>query len=78
MSRPCHSCEEELPRGECPKSTRECGHHCNHSWSQDTCHWCGVTFGEDGVETPALESPVTAGNGFGVGTMWTKWTLVPV
>lgn len=18
-----------------------CGHHCNHIWSSDSCHWCG-------------------------------------
>ena len=32
--------------GECPKSERPCGHHCNCSWIHDCCHWCGVEFGE--------------------------------
>ena len=47
----CVSCPEGEPEDECPKSLRSCGHHCNHSWDQDKCHWCGVEFGEDGVET---------------------------
>lgn len=47
----CASCGELTPWNECPKSQRSCGHHCNHSWEQDICHWCGVTFGENGVET---------------------------
>lgn len=46
----CSSCPEKMPEGECPKSLRPCGHHCNHSWDQDKCHWCGVEFGEDGME----------------------------
>lgn len=39
----CHSCgnEEDYPNGECPKSHRTCGHHCNHIRSHDHCHWCG-------------------------------------
>jgi len=32
---------------ECPKSLRPCGHHCNHLWEQDCCHWCGAELGED-------------------------------
>lgn len=40
----CVSCGEEMPRGECQKSERPCGHHCNHSWSHDACDWCGKTF----------------------------------
>jgi hypothetical protein len=47
----CVSCPEKMPLKECPKSLRPCGHHCNHSWEQDRCHWCGVEFGEDGAET---------------------------
>ncbi len=42
----CYSCGEEMPKGECPKSKRKCGHHCNHSWSHDRCDWCGEEFGE--------------------------------
>jgi len=37
----CISCEERAPQNECPDSERECGHHCNHSWSHDACDWCG-------------------------------------
>lgn len=42
----CSSCGEGV-RGDCSKSERPCGHHCNCSWDQDVCHWCGRTFGED-------------------------------
>jgi hypothetical protein len=40
----CITCTEDPPdarRGECPKSRRPCGHHCNCSWIQDACCWCG-------------------------------------
>lgn len=43
----CTSCHEEMPIHECPKSERKCGHHCNHSWDQDKCCWCGEEFGEE-------------------------------
>lgn len=43
----CASCPEGMPEGECTRSLRACGHHCNHSWEQDVCHWCGKEFGED-------------------------------
>lgn len=44
----CTSCEEHLKAGECPRSKRKCGHHCNHSWSHDECCWCNADFsGED-------------------------------
>lgn len=42
----CFSCGEEVPRGECAKGQRRCGHHCNCSWTQDECCWCGEKFGE--------------------------------
>lgn len=43
----CSSCGEEGAEiNECPKSRRTCGHHCNCSWSQDECCWCGKEFGE--------------------------------
>ena len=33
---------------DCPQAKRPCGHHCNCSWEQDVCHWCGKEFlGED-------------------------------
>jgi hypothetical protein len=43
----CSSCWEECPKHECPNSKRECGHHCNCSWTQDQCCWCKKEFGED-------------------------------
>ena len=56
----CSSCPEKMPEGECSKSLRPCGHHCNHSCDQDHCHWCGVEFGEDGEETwPKSEAEVS-------------------
>lgn len=42
----CASCGEGSPKGECPKSQRACGHHCNHSWTHDSCDWCGFEFSE--------------------------------
>ena len=36
----CSACGEECPINECPKSEVSCGHHCNHSWSHDSCCWC--------------------------------------
>lgn len=46
----CYTCgDASFPEGECPESKRPCGHHCNHVWTSDRCHWCGVEFGE---ETP--------------------------
>ena len=41
----CDSCDEGLPHNDCPNSKRPCGHHCNCSWTQDICHWCGKEFG---------------------------------
>jgi hypothetical protein len=43
----CTSCHENMPQNECPKSERDCGHHCNHSWSHDGCCWCNKTWGEE-------------------------------
>ena len=44
----CLTClEGGYPEGECDKSLRPCGHHCNHSWEQDCCHWCGAELVED-------------------------------
>lgn len=43
----CSSCAEGMPKQECPKSERPCGHHCNHSWTQDICDWCGREFGDE-------------------------------
>lgn len=41
----CYSCGEPAA-GKCPDSKRPCGHHCNCSWTNDRCHWCGKEFGE--------------------------------
>ena len=41
----CASCGE-VPGNDCPEGKRPCGHHCNCSWTQDVCCWCGETFGE--------------------------------
>lgn len=43
----CASCPEGMPANECPDSQRACGHHCNCSWVQDVCHWCGEEFGDE-------------------------------
>ena len=54
----CISCGEPgASTNECPGSKRPCGHHCNHSWEQDICHWCGREFGEDGIATRACLCP---------------------
>lgn len=45
----CDSCAEGVD-DVCPNSKRPCGHHCNHSWSDDSCCWCGKEWGEDGEE----------------------------
>jgi hypothetical protein len=44
MPSECASCSESVPLNECPKSERKCGHHCNHTWTHDICHWCGYSF----------------------------------
>jgi hypothetical protein len=46
LDKECISCGENAPKNECPKSKRDCGHHCNHSWSHDECCWCGKEWGE--------------------------------
>ena len=46
----CDSCAAKEDNGAneyCPKSRRVCGHHCNHIWSNDECHWCGLLEGEN-------------------------------
>lgn len=41
----CGTCGEiEDAEGECPRSKRVCGHHCNCVWIHDGCDWCGVRF----------------------------------
>lgn len=57
----CASCEEDVPdapRGECPNSKRDCGHHCNCSWTQDACCWCGIEFlGDDETQQGEVRKP---------------------
>lgn len=51
----CATCSEPDGGLTCAQSRRSCGHHCNHSWTDDACHWCGVEFGEmvhDGDDQP--------------------------
>lgn len=51
----CLSCGEGMPAGECPSSKRPCGHHCDCSWTQDVCDWCGAVFGD--VDDPNFGRP---------------------
>lgn len=65
----CGSCPEfragtqETPEDICANAQRECGHHCNHVWTNDRCHWCGMEYGEEGAVTwgqgslPLTEEP---------------------
>jgi transcription elongation factor Elf1 len=55
----CLSCGEGDPPNECPKSKRPCGHHCNHVWTHDSCHWCDYEVPND--DTPALTCPKCGG-----------------
>lgn len=46
----CATCGEDVEENECPNSPRPCGHHCNHSWTHDSCCWCGTEWdGEDEI-----------------------------
>lgn len=47
----CFGCSEGDPINECPKSQRSCGHHCNHIWTHDHCHWCGLEESEAPIPT---------------------------
>lgn len=58
----CTSCHEGRPKNECPESKRKCGHHCNHSWSHETCCWCGQEFGEDYADEDADTDKLTCAN----------------
>lgn len=52
----CGSCGV-VPEGDCPKSRRACGHHCNHVWTHDHCDWCGAEFtGDDNAARPAPDT----------------------
>jgi hypothetical protein len=49
----CLTCGEvDGVEGECPPSERSCGHHCNHVWTHDVCHWCGAEINDDGDLIP--------------------------
>lgn len=49
----CMACAEEVgERGECPGSSRECGHHCDCLWHQDVCCWCPAHINDDGEVVP--------------------------
>lgn len=56
----CESCMELIENDRCTGSQRECGHHCNHSWSHEACCWCDKTFGEvAGLPMPARRARTT-------------------
>jgi hypothetical protein len=62
----CISCGEQEETS-CPKSERECGHHCNHVWSHDKCCWCDAEFGDDDAAVKEAQAPVDercGGSGF--------------
>ena len=57
----CLTCAEGVPDPDrCPMSPRPCGHHCNHSWTQDECCWCGREFGEDPLHDPGVVEAIAA------------------
>jgi hypothetical protein len=66
----CLSCAEGSPRAECPYSPRDCGHHCNHSWDQDECCYCGAVFGDQ--DDPAFGVPTIDNERNAVPTMIDK------
>lgn len=44
-----HECYSfgESDEEKCPKSEKECEHHCNHSWTHDSCCWCKKNWESD-------------------------------
>jgi hypothetical protein len=50
----CVTCTDPTTgvEGECPRSERRCGHHCNHVWNQDVCHWCQAEVDDAGTIIP--------------------------
>lgn len=54
----CSTCDcgdEATESDKCPNSQRQCGHHCNHSWSHESCCWCGKVWNEVGVPVTGEE-----------------------
>jgi hypothetical protein len=49
----CITCDElfaggEAPQADCPSESAPHGHHCNHSWTHDSCCYCETQWGEGG------------------------------
>lgn len=40
----CIACAGQPDDEPCTKSKRSCGHHCNHTWEDKPCCWCGAAF----------------------------------
>lgn len=59
MEDDCVSCGMPPDQLTCSRSKRPCGHHCNCSWTQDVCHWCGAEFGD--VDEPGFGEPARLG-----------------
>lgn len=65
----------------CPHSKKTCGHHCNHSWSHDSCCWCSAEWGEDGVRldrmSPAKRAAYEAWFVSGDEALWRTYENTP-
>lgn len=48
----CIDCDDGEAE-KCPKSEKQCGHHCNHTWSHDVCCWCKKEWGEENTAVDA-------------------------
>lgn len=59
----CISCGEGLDLHDCAASQRLCGHHCNHTWSHDTCCWCGLPPLSEDRKCPACQHPLAYDDG---------------
>lgn len=51
----CDTCGSGQEHERCPNSQKSCGHHCDHTWTHDTCCWCGAVFGD--VDDPDFGKP---------------------
>lgn len=55
----CGTCAEGCGEpDECPNSKRDCGHHCNHIWTQDACCWCDAHIDDNGNLTVATRPQI--------------------